>query len=540
MNLYKPKVKEKNNSDYFEYIKGDIILLVERKDGTEDIAKIKNKLDVAGLDIFNNITTWISLSRFAYLNSRRFSFEKEEEYNKKVGLLNLRDESDNNLDKYLNSIKKETFIEAIANITYWLAKFELERMISIQHSFLKSWHEWHIYLNKRDKNKTEGEKIKEKLRVVIGDQIDDYEKIAEQTKKDFERFLDGKEELFVNIDQEIDVNNCTTNEMLELPRYLGEEPHRFRVVECHTKCITKGNRTYSLREYYDEIKVDIDKSWLKSKDLLQNILIIYLIKRCQRGDNYAFEKLFSFYVDTAKHLAIRFISNKAKNYNLDGRFNDGGALSQDSAVSASEQILSLLLKGDNLDNLFKYLNKDRADKKEINFLNKKPYDALNESYETMFIMINGVYEGLKNKLKFLEAKTKDIRHRLKKATGTSRLNYAEKLWKMSHYILSSADLHSAMFLMLNPTDLIKLSPKHNKWLFRPTTKGNLTTWLFGSGDFSGMILNGLNDWFKKQTYTVDGKRHVKEQDFYNSSFDEDNHVEDQDSGIYTYKSTQKD
>jgi len=55
-----------------------------------------------------------------------------------------------------------------------------------------------------------------------------------------------------------------------------------------------------------------------------------------------------------------------------------------------------------------------------------------------------------------------------------------------------------------------------------------------------MILNGLNDWFKKQTYTVDGKRHVKEQDFYNSSFDEDNHVEDQDSGIYTYKSTQKD
>ena len=166
------------------------------------------------------------------------------------------------------------------------------------------------------------------------------------------------------------------------------------------------------------------------------------------------------------------------------------------------------------------------DKKSIDVINKKPYNALNESYEYMFGMISNQHESLKGGLDYLEKNTKDLRNRSKNAKKLStKEEYYEKIIAYSGDVLSKINHAQTLFVLLNQVDLLKISSKYNNYLFRPAPNRNLTTWLFGDKEktFLGMVWTSLSNLFDRRISRG------------NDSFDEDEYYQDN-SGLYVKRS----
>ncbi len=501
--------REYKNKDYFEYLDESLYLITDREDCNQTIVKIQNKLKGTNLQIFNTVMMFYAGGRVLKIKLNE-ELHKYEDFEKISKLRKLKEEIDFEFDKYLDSIEKLVFLGSIAEIIYWISKIEGDRQIKIHKDFLSSWYQWHVYLEKKNKNKREGQKIIEKLKIILGDKVADLEQINSEYLADIERFKAGKKSIFVNVDHEIDVSSSIYNDSLYLPeKWLGEKQD-FRVIEEHTKCVVINDKNYSLRDYYDLIKDSIDENWLKSKDLLKQIITIYLIKRCQNGDEEAFDKLFSIYKDKAESVEIEYLKVR------------GSYINQSEVEGRSLTILTSLLKGDNPSYLFRSLSMKTEDKKPIDVINKKPYSALNESYEYMFGMINNQYESLKGGLDYLEKNTKDLRNRSKNAKKLStKEEYYEKIIAYSGNVLSKINHAPMLFALLNPLDLLKISPKYNNYLFRPAPNRNLTTWLFGDKEktFPGMVWTSLSNLFDKRISRS------------NDSFNEDEYYQDS-SGLY--------
>jgi hypothetical protein len=504
-------MKEYKNEDYVEFIDESLYLLIIRTDNKEVTSRIKKKLKGSHLDSFNEIISHRSLIEFASIAYKSVPYNLEN-LEKKDSLLKLKQQAEELFSDYLNSVDKFVFLEAISEITYWLAKVEGARQIKIHEDFLSSWLQWHRYLERKNKNKREGQKTKEKLRIILGDKIDDIAQIYSEHIDDVERFESGKKNIFVNIDQEIDVGRAESSSLLFLPeRWLSVDDMKFRVIEEHTECVLIDGKKYSLREYYEIVKSEIGEGWLKSKDLLKQIITIYLIKRCQNGDEEAFSRLFNLYRDKAERVELSYIKERR------------GLIDVDEVKGRGSTILTSLLKGDDPSYPYKALEYSRSDKQGLDPLNKKPYDALNESYKSMFAMISGQLAHLTNELENLEKNTKDFRSRSRKARKTrTKQEYFEKTFVLSHRTLAKINFAPTIFMLFNPLDFLKISPKYNKYLFRPVPDGNLTTWLFGDKDktFRGKVWDSLSNLF-------DGRNREKTE-----SFDENEYIEDNSGLLY--------
>ncbi len=510
----KIKHREYENIDYIEYIDMYIYLLITRKDDQKTFLKIKSKLKNVHLDIFEKIIFYSALIEFASLANDKLSYNPEN-YDKKLELLKSKEEAEKMLTNYLLSIDRLVFLEAISEITYWMAKIEGARQIKIHEEFLSSWALWDKYLENKNKYKRKGQRIKEKLRIILGDQVDNIEQIYSDFIDEIGRFKEGKKHITIDVDQEIDTKSAEPNQLLFIPEIRSDE-RNFRLINENTKCVFLNNKEYTLNDYYEIIKNEIDKNWLKSRDLLKQIISIYLIKRCQSGDNDAYNKLFTLYKDKAKNVALSYI--KKRGNTIDGHEVDG----------REATILTVLLKGDDPSYLYKMLEHNRSDKKGIDVLNKKPYVALQESYQQMFMMVNNQYDYLCKQLYDLEKNTKDFRNRSKKAKKVeTRRNYFENIFSLSQYSLLWFETTPTLFELFTPFHFLKISQNYNKYLFRPAPNRNLTTWLFGDKDkeFKGMIWISLSNLFDKRTHNT------------NESFDEAEYFKDE-SGIYR-KASQK-
>ncbi len=505
--------REYKNKDYFEFLEESFYLITSRDDGSQTFIKIKNKLKGKNAEIFSTTLLFYTGERILKIKIND-ELRKYEDFEKINSFKKLKEDISFEFDKYLESIEKLDFLGAISEIIYWITKIEGGRQVKIHKDFLSSWYQWHVYLEKENKSKREGQKIIEKLRLIMGDKVNDLEQINNEYLAEIDRFKAGKKNIFVNIDHEIDVNSSIYNDNLYLPeKWLGKNQD-FRVVEEHTKCIVIDDKTYSLRDYYNLVKDSIDENWLKSKDLLKQIVTIYLIKRCQNGDNEAFDKLFSIYKDKAESVERKYLKVR------------GGYINQGEVEGRSLTILTSLLKGDNPSYLFRSLGMKTENKKPIDVINKKPYSALNESYEYMFGMINNQYESLKGGLDYLEKNTKDLRNRSKKAKKLStKEEYYDKIIAYSGDVLSKINHAPMLFALLNPLDLLKISPKYNNYLFRPAPNRNLTTWLFGDKEkaFPGMVWTSLSNLFDRRIPRS------------NDSFNEDEYYQDS-SGLYVKRS----
>ena len=521
----KGNYKEYDNKTYVEYLDSALYILITTGD-QKTIEEIKSKLSERNETIFGEIVSYKTLLILAKLARKKVYLEQSDDFEKLHILQEAREEADKLYEDYLASIEPPIFLEAIAHIAYYLAKQVLKKQADIHKKFLKSWEEWHVYLTKKNKNKRKGEQIKEKLRAILGDKIDDLEKIQQEHTIDIQRAKDGKGHMFIDIDNEIKTEDCTINERLILPPRL--QASDILVIDEYTGCVEMDGKIYTLRDYYEMVKNDINQSWLYSTDLLKRIILTYLIKRCQNGDEQAFNKLYGFYYPHAERRALQFIRHKAQNYGKDVAFSEGGSLSEDEAKSAVGMILAVLLKGDDPANIYKYLDKDRSERKGFDFLNKRPHTALEESYNTLFQLINGQYTMLTRFQDELVQRNKDVLHRYKKAKkSATRKHYMQSLLQTSQYYLSRSNNSVMMFTMLDPLALLSISTQYNNNLFKPTKKGNLTSWLFGvKGSFPGKILEALNDWFKRNITTKNGKRTVPEDDYGLFTFEEDDFVDD--------------
>lgn len=511
----KKKPKEYVNKDYVNYIDEHLYLLITLPHKQKNIQLIRNKLKGNTLEIFNNILSYRCLIELAHTINKSipYSFFDIENLNKKRSLDESQKEAEDLLSSYLDSIDKDKFLESISEITYWMTKIELKEQIEIHKKYLQSWAEWHSYLEKKNKNKREGEKMKEKLRIILGDKIDDLEKIKEEYQKNIERLKAGKENLFVNIDHEIDVSKSKPSDIFILPHvWLGENKD-FRVIEENTDCVLLNNERYSLKEYYEIVKDNIDQKWLTDKDILKQVITIYLIKRCQNGDEDAFNKLFKLYENRVKKLELNFIK-QYKNIN------------EDNIKGKGVRALGSLLKGDTPSLTYEYLNKNRFEKQYIDLLNKRPYIALNEVYENMFAVINNQFYRLNNELKSLEKNTKDYRNRVKKVKPQTKKKYFKNIFTISQNALVKSSFFPTTFMLFDPIIFLSISPKYNKYLFRPAPNRNLTTWLLGDGigNFKGMIWQELSN-------NLLGRKLEQ-----NESYDEnENYYTKDDSGFYKKK-----
>jgi hypothetical protein len=508
----KQELSEYTNKEYVEYLDENLYLLITLPHKHRNVELIRKKIKGNTLAQFDQILTYRALRELANTANKSIphSFFDTEIINKKRILSETKKEVEGMMDSYLESINNEEFLNSISEISYWMTKIELKEQIEIHKKHLYSWIEWHVYLEKKNKGKREGEKIKEKLRLILGDKIDDFEKIYEEHQKNIERLKAGKERVFVNIDHEIDITTATSDESLTLPNeWLGENKD-FRVIKENDKCISYKGKVLSLKEYFENIRSEINQTWLKSKNILKQIIVIYLIKRCQKGDEQAHDILFNLYKNSTEKLEINFM----KQYkNIDTFEIKGRGLN----------VLSTLLKGNSPSLIYKYLDKGRLDKKELDFLNKKPHLALNETYETMFGVVKNQLERLIYELKHLEKNTKEYRNRLKKAKPSTRIRYNNNIFQLSQHTLSRISFFPTTFMLFDPIIFLNISPKHNKYLFKPAPNRNLTTWLLGdgTGNWKGVIWQELcNSFLGRKSNS-------------NESYDEyeNNYTEDP-SGIY--------
>lgn len=468
--------REYENQDYFELIDMSLHLLVTREDKQETLTKIRSKLKGEILNVFDFLRGYVGLIILADLTYKKESYDFEN-FDKRNKLSELKKETEKLLNDYLASLDKTFFLRAISEITYWIAKVEGAGQIKLHKNFLSSWAQWHNFLERRDKNKRRGQRIKEKLRLIIGDKVDDLGGIDREHDKETERFKAGKGDVWVNIDQEIDLERAKPNKLFIFPTRWRGGNSDFRIIEEHTKIVTIKERNYSLREYYERVKDEIDEKWLKDKDLLKQVITIYLIKKCQNGDEEAFQKLFGLYRDRAKKVVLFYIKKR-------------GNLIETSEVEGREMtILEVLLRGDNPSRLYYLLDKSRSNKKGIDLLNKRAYASLDESYRSMFVMINLQFKQLNDLLGNLEKSTKDFRNRLKKAKKEEkRKEYSRKIFSLSQHTLSKINFTPTLFELFTPLHLLNISSDYNKYLFKPAPNRNLTTWLFGD---KGRIWNGM-------------------------------------------------
>jgi len=484
------KKRESDNKYYYGYLEEPLYLIVHRPDGNDSIKILQKKLKGTTQEIFNKIVFYYAAIRIAKIKYEE-TLRKQEDFDKIGKLRKLKDECEALFDDYLKSIDKTLFLEAISEIMYWIAKVEGARQAKVHSDFLSSWAQWHKYIQGKNKNRLKGQQVKEKLRIIMGDKIDDYEKLHSEHMKDIERFKAGKTSIFINIEQEIDVNKAEPDNNLLLPaRRLGDK-HDFWIIEEYTECFTVGDETYNLRDYYELCKDKIDEDWIRSKNIINQIITIYLIKRCQNGDEEAFNKLFGLYRVKAEEVSDRYVRSR------------GQIVNPEDVKGRVLTILSALLKGDDPSHLLKTLNQGRKEKSGVDLLNKKIYVALNESYETMFMMISNQYKYIQSLLANLEKKAKDYRHRLKTAKkADTKIKYCKQIFAVSQHTVSWIESTSTIFSMLgSPLDFMKISPQYNKFLFQPRPNSNLTTWLLGDKNkqFRGMIWQSLCSLFDKRT-----------------------------------------
>jgi hypothetical protein len=501
--------REYSNREYFESLEETLYLITHRPDPQESISKIQAKLKGSILNIFDTIILYYCGTRIAKLKKQES--QKRLKYTEIKEFTELIEQCEIGLDNYLESIDKLAFLEAVSEIIYWVTKVEGARQIKIHKEYLSSWIEWHRYLERKNKNLRKGQQIREKLRILIGDKVDNFDHIYDEYINEIERFKAGKKSISINIDHEIDVKKAKPNGMLFLPeRYIGEG-EGFRIIDEHMEFIILNNERYTLKKYYNLIKDEINEGWLKSEDLLKQIMTVYLIKRCQNGDEESFQKLFDLYKDNTIRITQKYSKER------------GELVDPIEVEGCGSTILASLLKGDNPSYLYKTLGYDRSSKKGIDVINKKPYVALNESYEYMFSMISEQLNHLQTQIKDLEKEVKDYRNRSKNAKKIqTKKEYYIDTFMLSSHVLSRINFSPTLFALINPLDLLRISPNYNKWLFKPNPNGNLTTWLFGvpGAKFKGMIWQFLRDSFEGR------------ENHNNESFDEDKYIEDNDSGIY--------
>lgn len=275
---------------------------------------------------------------------------------------------------------------------------------------------------------------------------------------------------------------------------------------------------------YDQSKIiEFSCKCLKGKNLSDRLLVDCVVKQAQEGNEKALSKLAECYKVAAKKRALEFIRQKARGLKGVDSFNYSGPFSEDEIKSVSFSILTKLLAGDRPEFFLRYFAHRPKDKPGVE-------DMINRDPNILFQALRGWHLTLITAIKLFEREEKEFRRRIKNMHYRSRLArkkgqteteiiYYVKILSLSKDRMSK--LEPSTFLatqIFDPYNFIVHLSNFNRSAYRPKSKTNLTTWLFGiKGKLTaGAFWRKMNDWYKSETETKAGKRYIKSGDYFKS------------------------
>ncbi len=530
--MKKIKYKDLNKIDIEKYLNYFSIFFEKLLKGENIfIEKFKNTLDVNERKILDNLILHCLIQRVVEKNKRKYIQELNGKFNSKK-LMNLEEEYkkseelEKEIKKQINSVPKDKILSLLAK--FFSATFDnqsKEALINLVE--IKNF--WDEEINKlqsspkfkRIENKnarTKQEFSNELLKILTGGKkLEEYKSAFLESNKRLKEI--GFYNISINLDEELDLQklNYDKNKYRINTRKMPSEDDE-KIIDDGQDWITLeiGNKwkSISLKEYYNKNIENFSPQVLKSKDLLDQIFAIYTIKRAQKGDEKAVNKLFECYVQKAQKEALFFFTK----YGI--KFSEGGNFDKSNIRSVANTLLWTLLGGDKIENLSSYLkdkcNVDRQLTRKLPSKIIKIYTALNNlgKFNFFSLCINYVFKLRKE----FKRRIKNLRYNLKKSLPSNKkgsvINYLIKICEIS--INSSNNLETILLAFsqsLDPYMITSFSPEFNKYLYRPSKNSTLTTWLFGDKKkWKGMFWQKLNDWYKSKTEVKNKKRKIKKED----------------------------
>jgi hypothetical protein len=437
------------------------------------------------------------------------------------------------IKKLVEGTSTLSFLTFAAEIAVALVAIRNERSVGQLASIYRAWRSEVRQVSGRIKYLNKQERAREFLKIILGDQVDNVEEMIKQEQREIER--DGHRastRTWVDLGEELNMERLTTGDyFVETTADHGRD---FAIVtedmDYIHLTIDGRSQQMSLRDYFERRIETLTPDLLKSKDTLDNILIVYIIKLAQGGNPKAFDFLYQCYEDRAVKRALSFIRVKAAKFNKD-RFADGSALSDQGVKAAAQSILTILIKGDDPHAILQYLAKGAERPDPSMMLNRSLDRIVLRSYNVAIIALEAVISTLREGDKKFRAELKNVRHRARKAVSEQgQALYWDKMLRLGLNRLSVIDIQAwSATVGVRASVLVSYSPYFNKGTYKPRKTSTLTSWLFGGKGFRGVFVQKLNEWYRSQTSFEGGKRHPREEDVGLEEFREDRYSKDEET-----------
>jgi hypothetical protein len=418
--------------------------------------------------------------------------------------------------KNIEEIEEVFFFKILSKSFSVLAGYYGKKEIKDSTRIFNSWLSEICYVlnNRKGKKRTE---IIKKLFSIISTMTPQGLKTEEAKRK---KQSGTRRDIWINLDKELDLSKLKPGDDYWIQTLQDTSKDLPRIIEEHDDYIHIDGKRYSLSSLYKNLfssdQKDSKKIKIPSDDLLENTLFLYITKRAQHGDDNASEILYNIYEKKAEWAAVKFIKQKENQFKIKN-FSEFGSLSQEDVKAAARNILQILIKGDSPNVLLSELENTQGDKNIELILNRKIDKILAKIYDEKLTHFNLIKEHLKLKDREFRRKLKDLKYKAKRCEGKksdTEIHYLKEILFLSQKYITDVDINcmtrDAHFDIY--TNIV-FSDEFNKWTYKPNKKSNLTSWLFGGGKYPGMLWYRLNDWFKDKTYTENGKRRVKDEDY---------------------------
>ena len=309
-----------------------------------------------------------------------------------------------------------------------------------------------------------------------------------------------------------------------------------------------------LEELYEEWLPSLDEEKIQSKDLLDQVLVAFTIKKAQNGDKKAIETFYRLYRDAAEELAIKFACNfKVCLLGKERVQRSQWQAMVDGLIAEAQQFLRFVITGFSLKDIINQLGVPDDPFIDIPYT-ERVIKAIPPWVKHFYVDYLAEYIPMRMKKNIRKTqRNQDLIEELSKLPGDGGRNQVENAIKILKTQNAFLDFHGIG--MLNPYAAfqanIRWKPRKrinrfNSYSFRLGLKKmgprwNLTTWLFGhKNEIDALTPGKREDNTPGRAWKPNGKilqllmdeyykpwkaKRDKEIDFdFNDDFDEDNQV----------------
>lgn len=269
------------------------------------------------------------------------------------------------------------------------------------------------------------------------------------------------------LDREINRDNL----IYDRQNYHIDLPEKSRHFDPYVRNVYIHSKRTSISKIYEECLPTVTKDTIKSKDLLNQILVCFTIKRALNGDKKAIEKLHKLYEDTAINIATKMAYKRGLRDHIE------------DIKQEAEILLRLIISGFSPEEIVNYLQSDEKDQLLPLWIEKFYFWYLSEYIPQEIRKIQKCPE------KYVP---KRIQRIMKLPADVCGLKFVPIL----------LNVYTPIQYNTSFKDTPKRVMRFNSYSFRPNKDTNLTTWLFGTGrgdmksKLRQLISKSIDDYWK--------------------------------------------